>query len=78
MRKMAIGAGSWEERADSTVKEGRLQGGKGGQEKRISQGKARAGECTQRLSKKICRVLVSLQGWPRLKWKGGWETKGLS
>ena len=46
-----------EERVDSTVNEGRFQGGEEGQ----------AGEWTQKLSRTICRVLVSLLVWPILK-----------
>ena len=58
------------ERVDSTVNEGRFQGGKGGQGKRASLGEVEgtwAREWTQKLSRTICRVLVSLQVWPNLK-----------
>ena len=59
------------ERVDSTVNEGKFQGGKGGRARRASleQVEALAGEPTQKLSRTICRVLVSLLVWPNLKWK---------
>ena len=60
-----------EERVDSTAKEGRFQEGKGGQARIAFLGEAegsRATELTQKLSRTICRVLVSLQVWPNLKW----------
>ena len=57
-----------EERADSTMKEGRFQEG---QARKASRGEAeaRAGEWTQKISRTICRVLVSLLVWPKLRWE---------
>ena len=52
------------------MKEGRFQGGKGGQARRayLEQVKgSMSGERTQKLSRTICRVLVSLKVWPNLK-----------
>ena len=51
-----------EERMESTVKEGRFQKGEVEQAKKASLGEveARADEWTQKLSRTICRVLVSL------------------
>ena len=50
-----------EERVDSTVKEGRLQGGKEGQATRASleQVEGSMRRWTQELSRTMCRVLVS-------------------
>ena len=55
---------------DSTVKEGKFQGGEGGEAKRAS-----LGEVEGNVSRGISRVLVSLQVWPNLKWERSWETK---
>ena len=53
------------------MKEGRFQGGEGGQARRASLGEVKgsmsAGEWMQNLSRTICRVLVSLQVWPNQK-----------
>ena len=60
------------ERVNSTVKEGRFQGGEGGQAKRASLGEVQGNmivEWTQKLSRTICRVLVSLQVCLNLKWE---------
>ena len=56
---------------DSTVNEGRFQGGKRGQARRASleQVEARAGEWTQKLSRTIWKVLVLLLVWSNLKWE---------
>ena len=58
------------ERVDSTVKEGRFQGGQGSQARRASLEEVEGSmsdEWTQKLSRTICRVLVSLLVWPNLK-----------
>ena len=55
---------------DSAVNKGRFHEGKGGQARRASLGEVEGsmrGEWTQKLSRTIYRVLVSLQVWPNLK-----------
>ena len=56
---------------DSTVKEGRFQGVEGGHPRRPFLGEVKGSRTgwTQELSRRICRVLVSLQVRPNLKWK---------
>ena len=60
------------------MKEGRFKVGEGGQAKRSSLGEVEGSprdEWTQRLSRTICRALVSLQDWSNLKWERRLEDK---
>ena len=47
------------------MKEGMFRGGEGGKARRASLGEVEEAK----LSRTICRVLVSLQVWPNLKWE---------
>ena len=64
-----------EERLDSTVKEGRFQGGQGGQATKASSEEVEGSmsmsmsEWTQKLFRTICIVLASLLVWPNLRWE---------
>ena len=64
MREHGVG------RVDSTMNEGRFQG-EGGKARRASLEQiegSMSGELTQKVSRRICIVLVSLQVWPNMKW----------
>ena len=61
---------AWEEWVDSTVNEGRFQGGEKRASKESLPRRSRMKhEWTQKLSRTFCRILVSLHVWPNLKWE---------
>ena len=72
-RERGIRAGAWRGKGGLHSEERQVSRKKGWASKkslpRRSRRKARAGEWTQKLSRTICRVLVSLQVWPNLKWE---------